>query len=106
MSPDETPKHYESLKTRFPKVMKALENLGESLRSEGPLDTKTAHLIQLAAAAAIQSEGSVHSHTRRVVEAGATRDEIQHALLLLVSTIGFPKVAAAVSWADDIFKQD
>ena len=106
MSQDETPKHYESLKTRFPNVMKALENLGESLRSEGPLDTKTAHLIQLAAAAAIQSEGSVHSHTRRVVEAGATRDEIQHALLLLVSTIGFPKVAAAVSWADDIFKQD
>jgi AhpD family alkylhydroperoxidase len=105
MSPDKTPKHYDSLKTRFPEVMKALENLGGSLRSEGPLDDKTAHLIQLAAAAAIQSEGSVHSHTRRAVEAGATRDEILHALMLLVSTVGFPKAAAAVSWADDIFKQ-
>ena len=106
MSPDKTPKHYDSLKTRFPGVMKALENLGGSVRSEGPLDDKAAHLIQLAAAAAIQSEGSVHSHTRRAVEAGATRDEILHALMLLVSTVGFPKVAAAVSWADDIFKQD
>jgi 4-carboxymuconolactone decarboxylase len=106
MSPDKTPKHYDSLKTRFPGVMKALENLGGSLRSEGPLDDKAAHLIQLAAAAAIQSEGSVHSHTRRAVEAGATRDEILHALMLLVSTVGFPKVAAAVSWADDIFKKD
>jgi len=101
-----TPKHYDSLRTRFPKAMKALEKLGESIRSEGPLDIKTAHLIQLAAAAAIQSEGSVHSHARRAVEAGATRDELQHALLLLVSTIGFPKAAAAVSWVDDIFRPE
>jgi AhpD family alkylhydroperoxidase len=105
MSKDDTPKHYESLKERFPKVMAALESLGGSIRSEGPLDDRTAQLIQLAAAAAIQSEGSVHSHTRRAVEAGASRDEIQHALMLLVSTIGFPKVGAAISWADDILKK-
>jgi 4-carboxymuconolactone decarboxylase len=102
VSSDKIPKHYESLKSRFPKVMEAVENLGSSLRSEGPLDQKTSQLIQLAAAAAIQSEGGVHSHTRRAVEAGAAPEEIYHALLLLVSTLGFPKVAAAVSWTDDI----
>jgi AhpD family alkylhydroperoxidase len=79
-----------------------LEELGKAVRQHGPLDGKTAHLIQLAAAAAIQSEGSVHSHAHRAMENGATSEEIYHALLLLVSTIGFPRVAAAISWVDDV----
>lgn len=105
MSSDKTPDHYESLKARFPKVMAAVESLGGSARAEGPLDVKTGHLIQLAAAAASQSEGGVHSHTRRAVETGATPEEIYHTLILLVSPIGFPKVAAAISWAEDIIKE-
>ena len=36
-------------------VMKALEELGKAARQQGPLENKTAHLIQLGAAAAIQS---------------------------------------------------
>jgi alkylhydroperoxidase/carboxymuconolactone decarboxylase family protein YurZ len=49
----------------------------------------------------VHSEGSVHSHARRARKAGATADEINHAILLLTSTIGFPSVAAALSWVDD-----
>jgi alkylhydroperoxidase/carboxymuconolactone decarboxylase family protein YurZ len=66
------------------------------------LDEKTGHLIQLAAAAASSSEGAVHSHVRRALEAGAQPDEIRHAVILLTSTIGFPRVAAALSWVDDV----
>jgi AhpD family alkylhydroperoxidase len=105
MSAKKTPSHYESLRSRFPKAMEALENLGSGVRSEGPLDVKTSHLIQLAAAAVIQSEGGVHSHTRRAVEAGASPDEIYHALMLLVTPVGFPRIAAAVSWADDVINK-
>jgi AhpD family alkylhydroperoxidase len=105
MSRVPVPDHYASLKRRFPKVMKAIEKLGSTVRAEGPLDEKTAQLVQLAAAAAVQSEGSVHSHTKRASEAGATQEEIYHALVLLVSTIGFPRVAAAVSWVDDVLKR-
>jgi AhpD family alkylhydroperoxidase len=85
--------------------MSAIESLGSAVREEGPIDEKTAELVQLAAAAALQSEGSVHSHTRRAFENGATRDEIYHALLLLVSTIGFPRVSAAISWAQDVISK-
>jgi len=46
--------------------------------------------------------GSVHSHARRALAAGASRQELEHALLVLVSTIGFPKVAAALSWIQDV----
>ena len=94
-------KHYQKLSQKFPQVLAAVENLGTTVRDAGPIDKKTSELIQLAVAAASQSTGSVHSHTRRALEAGATEEEIYHSLLLLVSTIGFPKVAAALSWISD-----
>lgn len=98
-------KHYQELANRFPEVMSALENLGYAIHDAGPIDEKNAELIQLAAAATLQSEGSVHSHTRRALKAGVTSEEIYHALILLVSTIGFPRVSAAISWANDILEK-
>lgn len=99
------PAWYRHLQERHGRFMRALEELGQAVRQEGPLPAKTAHLIQLAAAAAIRSEGAVHSHTRRALEAGATPEEIYHALILLTSTIGFPTVSAALSWAAQIIGQ-
>jgi AhpD family alkylhydroperoxidase len=80
----------------------ALEALGAATSAVGPLDERTSQLVQLGAAASMRSEGAVHSHTRRALQAGATPDEVQHALLLLTATIGFPNVVAALSLADDI----
>jgi AhpD family alkylhydroperoxidase len=96
------PKHYLGSKKKFKEFFDALENLGNLIKKQGPLDEKTANLIQLAAAAAIRSEGSVHSHTRRAIEAGAKPEEIYHTVILLTATIGFPTVAAALSWVDDV----
>lgn len=99
------PEQYVSISKRFGKYFKAVETLGKTAKGAGPLNAKNSHLIQLAAAAAIRSEGAVHSHTRRALEAGAKPDEIYHAIILLSSTIGFPTVSAALSWADDIIKK-
>lgn len=102
MAETKYPPWYNHLKERHGSFMRALEDLGEAVRQEGPLPAKTAQLIQLAAAASIRSEGSVHSHTRRALQAGATPAEIYHALILLTSTIGFPTVSAALSWAHQV----
>ena len=98
------PKQYLKIKERHPGFLSAVAALGEVVRKEGPIDEKTAHLIQLAAAAAIRSEGSVHSHTTRAIDAGASSDEIYHAIILLTSTIGFPNVMAAISWVGDVIE--
>ena len=105
MSQSQYPKNYKWLTTRFKKVLDAHQNLGKELQDAGPLDNKTAHLIKLAGAAANQSEGSVHSHTKRAIEAGASAEEIYHCLILLTSTIGFPNSAAALSWAREIIEK-
>ena len=97
--------NYAWLMEKFGMVMENHQEFGKTLRQAGPIIEKDAHLIQLAAAAATKAEGAVHSHVRRALDAGATQDEIYHAIILLVSTIGFPAVAAALSWARDIIEK-
>jgi len=101
----ELPGQYLSVRKRFPKLYKAVENLGKTARASGPLNAKTSHLIQLAAAAAIRSEGAVHSHARRALKKGAKPEEIYHAIILITSTVGFPTVSAALSWIDDVMNK-
>jgi 4-carboxymuconolactone decarboxylase len=100
------PPWYTFIKENHGNYMESLEKLGEVVRQEGPLDEKTSQLIQLAAAAAIRSEGSVHSHVRRARAAGASPEEVYHTLILLTSTIGFPTTSAALSWAYDLMRKE
>jgi 4-carboxymuconolactone decarboxylase len=99
------PRQYTGIQKRYKNFIKAVENLGKVTKAAGPLNKKTSELVQLAAAAAIHSEGSVHSHTRRAVAAGAKPEEVRHAVVLLASTIGFPSVSAALSWVDDVLEK-
>ncbi len=105
MAHDKIPEWFLSLKKNHTNFTNAVEELGKIVRHEGPLDEKTGHLIQLAAAAAIHSEGAVHSHGRRAIEAGAKPDEIYHTIILLTNTIGFPTVSAALSWVRDVIEE-
>ncbi len=102
MDKREYPEQYLRVRERYRSIIDNLERLGEELRRSGPIDKKTSHLIQLAASAAIQSEGATHSHARRALEAGATPDELRHAIILLISTVGFPRASAALSWVEDV----
>lgn len=101
---EKLPKHYRRLRQDFPAFMEALDRLGESVGQQGPLDAKTLQLLQLAGAVTARAEGAVHSHTRRALEAGATPGEIRHAIIALTSTVGFPTIAAGLSWVEDILK--
>jgi len=101
----EYPKHFLKFKETYPELIKAYESAGELARKAGPLQEKVTHLVQMAACAALRSEGGVHSHTRRALEAGATPEEIYHALIALISTAGFPAVSASFSWVNDVIEK-
>lgn len=98
------PKHYRRLKKTHPEFIASWDAIGKAVRNTGPLSPKTGHLIQLASAAAVRSEGAVHSHVRRLVDLKAKPAEIRQAIMLTAATIGFPAVMAALSWADDILE--
>ena len=98
------PSAYRGLGRSHRELLKAVEALGLAARRAGPLEPRVTQLVQLGAAAAIRSEGAVHSHVRRALALGLSPEEIRHAIVVLVSTIGFPTVRAALSWADDILR--
>ncbi len=93
------PKPYEQFRADHSNVYAAYEGLGEAAAKAGPLETKVRELIKLGMAAANRSESAVQSHTHRALEAGATPEEIEHALLLGINTLGFSTMMAALTWA-------
>jgi len=101
----EYPGHFLKIREMYPQLIEMHEKAGELGRKAGSLQEKYTHLIQMAACVALRSEGGVHSHTRRALKAGATPEEIYHALILLISTVGFPAVSAGFSWVDDVIEK-
>jgi 4-carboxymuconolactone decarboxylase len=99
------PRNYMMIQKRFAGLMKAHEEAGKLAKDSGPIDAKTANLIQLAACIALRSEGGVHSHVRRAMQAGASKDEIYQSVALLINTVGFPTAAAAFSWVTDVMNK-
>ena len=96
------PSRYEKFRKDFPAVMDAYEKLGKNCIGAGPLSKKECALVKLGIAVGAGHEGAVHAHTRRALEAGIKPSEIKHAVLMATTTIGFPRMMAALSWADDV----
>lgn len=65
---------------------------------------KTRALIKLAISAGAGLEGAVHSHTRKALECGCSKDEILQVVFLAIPTIGFPGAMAALSWVEDVIE--
>ena len=86
----------------YPDVWKAYQSLGEACGSAGSLDSKTVRLVKLALAIGAKSEGAVHSHTRRALREGISREEIQQVPLLAITSIGWSSSMAALSWIKDV----
>ena len=76
------PKRFQKFTKDYPKVSAAYDTLGEAVHAAGPLDAKM-----------------------RALAVGATPEEIHHAVLLAMPTIGLPPMMAALSWVDDILDE-
>jgi alkylhydroperoxidase/carboxymuconolactone decarboxylase family protein YurZ len=50
----------------------------------------------------VHLEGAVHSHVRKALDAGVTPEEIRHAVMLAMPTLGLPTAMAAMTWVDDV----
>ena len=99
------PKLYENFAENYPEIIKNFKELGKICRDSGPLPPKYQDLINLGIAVGAGSRGAVMSHTRKALAAGATREEITHAVLLSLTTTGFPNMMAAMSWANEVLSK-
>jgi AhpD family alkylhydroperoxidase len=97
----EPPKHFKKFTRDFPAVARAYEEVGKAVHGTGPLDEKTRALVKLGISVGARLEGAVHSHVRKALEAGVTPDELRHAVVLALPTIGLPSMMAGLSWVDE-----
>jgi 4-carboxymuconolactone decarboxylase len=96
------PSAYRLFAADHPGIIEAYEALGDATLADGPLDRKHAELVKLGIAVGARLEGAVHAHVRRARDAGATAEEIRHAIRLATTTVGFPTMMSALSWANDV----
>src|SRR5919204_2189199 len=96
------PSAYRRFASDHPRIIQAYEALGDATLQDGPLDRRTAELVKLGIAIGARLEGAVHAHVRRARDAGATPEDIRHAIRLATTTVGFPTMMSALSWANDV----
>lgn len=100
------PKPYETFSKNFPDILEKYNALGEACRNSGPLEKKYQQLIKLGISAGANSRGAVMSAARKALTAGATADELRHAVLLALTTTGFPNAMAAMSWVEEVLTKE
>jgi alkylhydroperoxidase/carboxymuconolactone decarboxylase family protein YurZ len=100
------PVRFQEFTHKYPKVATAYENLSGECRRSGPLNERDQALVKLGIAAGSHMEGSVHSQVRKALDLGLQPDEIRHAIQLAITSIGFPGMMAALTWAEDILIEE
>ena len=92
----EVPGLYAEFRTQFPEIIEKNEELGRMVHDQGPLDEKTRALVKIGIAAASLHLTSVTTQVARAREAGATEDEIMHALLARDPHLRLPDLHAGL----------
>jgi alkylhydroperoxidase/carboxymuconolactone decarboxylase family protein YurZ len=99
------PEPFRRFLTRYPEVEKAHMELSLVVNRQGPLDERSRRLLRLGVAIGTQSLGGVKSQARRALQEGFTPDELRHAALLAMPTVGFPAMIAAAEWIDQVLEE-
>lgn len=101
----ELPGQARSVANNKPALWKAYQKLGETCAEAGPLSASTIQQVKLAMAIGAGLEGAVHSHVRRALAEGVELDALRHVAYLAVTTLGFPRAVAALSWVEDVISE-
>ncbi len=93
------PGTFKSFISKYPELGRAHERVAGAVEKAGPLDPRTLALIKIGICLGAGLESALRSHVRRATQHGASRDEIEQAILLGMNTVGFPRTVAAWAWA-------
>ena len=97
----ELPQPFQDFNKDFPQAAQAYEALATAAHDAGPLDERTRRLVKLAIAVGGRLEGAVRAQARQAKDQGITNAELDHVVLLALTTIGLPSSVAARTWIRD-----
>ncbi len=99
--PKNLPQPVEDFRTEYAAVWKAFTELGDQCHQAGPLDEKTRRLVKIALSIGAGLEGGTHSAVRNALASGVKPQEIRHAAVLGITTLGLPATVRALTWIND-----
>jgi 4-carboxymuconolactone decarboxylase len=97
-----SPEYFKQLEKRYPDVAGSFTRLSADCAGAGPLDAKTQRLVKLGVAVGAGIEGDVQNLSMQALAEGTTPDELRHAVLLSVTTAGFPIMIAAMQMVEQV----
>jgi 4-carboxymuconolactone decarboxylase len=100
------PDIYDKFRHQYADISEKYDQLGQACRAAGPLDQKVQDLVKLGIAIGSNSQGAVRSHTRKALASGSTPEDIIHAVLLSLTTTGFPNMIAAMGWVRQVLEKE
>lgn len=90
-------KNLDYLTENHGEIYEAYKHFGNLVHEKGgPLDEKTRWLIKVALSTDCQYEYALRTHILKALLAGCTKEEIEHAILLVGPTCGFPKMMKGI----------
>jgi 4-carboxymuconolactone decarboxylase len=96
------PDRFLSGRAANPEIAEAFEALGRIVHETGPLSERERRLVKLGIAIGVNTEGAVHSAVRHALDGGCTPEDLAHAARLGITTLGWPRTSAAMSWIEDL----
>lgn len=88
-------------------IYEAYENYGRLVHENGgPLDEKTRWLIKIVLSTDSQYEYALRTHILKALHSGCSKEEIEHAILLVGPTSGFPKTMKGILILRDILENN
>jgi 4-carboxymuconolactone decarboxylase len=88
-------------------IYEAYENFGRLVHEKGgPIEEKCRWLIKVALSTSSQYEFALRTHILKALKNGCTKEEIEHAILLVAPTCGFPKMMQGLLILRQILKEE
>jgi alkylhydroperoxidase/carboxymuconolactone decarboxylase family protein YurZ len=87
----------DALIEKHPDIYEAYTRFGQAVHEQGgPLDERTRWLIKVAVSSALGYPKAQLTHMIKAQEAGCTPEELEHTILLVAPTAGFPRMMEAM----------
>jgi 4-carboxymuconolactone decarboxylase len=88
--------------TKYPKVWEAYSKLGEECTKAGPLQEKEIHLIKMGIYGSKRQETPFKTHVRLALRSGASKEEVNHTILQILTSEGLGPTVRVWNWANEV----
>ena len=103
---EELPASLQTFIKKYGDIWKSYSKLGEACAKAGPLGEKQVELIKIAIYGTKGMFTPFKTHVRQALKSGATKEEIEHSLIQLLTAEGVSHVIMTMKWANEVISDE